>query len=419
MAAPRKEIDDIHRRLAVASHDNHNHHPRRRHGLPPRDDRKRTSGASHGESSRSNARVPLGRSSVSRQRQSSGRPRRVGLIPATILAVRRLRDKWMRGPLLPILGGLLVFGFIMFAGVWALTNKNAFDVYVGETYITSIAKEKGISEKLIFDGARAKLMSDMGASVQVDSEVAIVPANRAKNKLTTVDYAISAVYIALKDSSFKVEAANIVVNGVTIVTLQNKAVADAILEEVMLSYPPPDAVVVEKGWVDDDVVDVVPKYVEYSEIESPERAFAALTSKVETESMYQVRSGDNIWLICQRFGITHDRLIELNPGVPEVVSGNIGVGLMIRVVTLKPLCSVRTVEEVTHTDIEKRTVEERENNNMRRDQPPKVIQEGRDGTREVIEHVVRINGVETGERHEISSQTLVAPLVRIVEVGTQ
>jgi uncharacterized protein YabE (DUF348 family) len=92
-------------------------------------------------------------------------------------------------------------------------------------------------------------------------------------------------------------------------------------------------------------------------------------------------------------------------------------GQMIKIITPKPRLSVRTVEEITYTDAEKRRVDEQPNNA----QPAsfrRVIQEGRDGTREVMAHLTRINGVEQ-ERREITSRTLLPAEPQIVEVGTQ
>lgn len=351
-----------------------------------------------------------------RERPAPGRSkRRKGLIPTIKYSLTRLGNKLIRSPLVPIIGGLILLGLLLFAGIWLLTNKNAYDVYVGDEVVASIARSKDITDKWIYDNALAKLSADLGTKVQVEPEVSITPVHKSSKKLSSDEYAIGAVYKAFLDAGYKIEAAEIHVNGVAIALVRSEAEANSVLDQVMLSYAPVGVTVVEKGFVD-DTVEVVPRFADSSEIESAERAFAKLTVKTEVESIYQVRTGDSVWQICRELGITQDKLVELNPDVPEVASGNLRAGQIIKVVKPKPICSVRTVEEITYTDVESRTVEERPNNTQPKSYT-KTIQQGRDGSREVLAHLERINGVEE-DREVISYTTLVAPVVEIIEVGT-
>jgi len=296
-----------------------------------------------------------------------------------------------------------------------LTNKNAYDVYVGDEYITSISRDRDISAEWIANNALARLAADLQTSVQVDLEVEITPANRQRNRLSSTDYAIGAVYQTFRTSPFKQQAADIVINGDAIATLSNESIALSLLDTIMRSYAPAGAEIVRMEWLDDDV-QVVPRYAAPEEIEIPERVLAVMTHKTEQESTYQIRSGDTIYHIGRRQGLSHERLIELNPNIPEVRDGNIRAGQQITIVTPRPLYSVRTVEVITYNDVERRFVEERPTASLAPGARGRVIQEGRDGTREVTAHLTRIDGVEQ-ERQEITSRTLIPAVPEIVEVG--
>jgi LysM repeat protein len=301
------------------------------------------------------------------------------------------------------------------------TNRNAYDVLVGEEPVASISRNRDITDEFIFNSAVSRLSAELGTTVEVDLEVTLVPARRSRNMVSTNEYAISAVYMTLKDSPFQLAAADIMVDGVTIATLLNEADAKSVLDTAMRSIanasPTADNIIEMDWW--GAVVEVVPRSASLAELARPEHAISALTHQTESETTHQVRGGETVWGISQQYRISRDRLAELNPDTPVVANGNIRAGQVIRVLTLRPLVSVRTVEAVTATEnVAPQTIERpvpSRSRDFRR-----VVDEGRPGTREVTYHVVKINGVEDpAERREFSQRPVHEATPRIVEVGTQ
>jgi len=160
-------------------------------------------------------------------------------------------------------------------------------------------------------------------------------------------------------------------------------------------------------------IEVVPAIVTPEELEEPSAVKEKLLSGSEPE-LYQIRSGDNLWSVAQKFGITVDDLVRLNPGLSA--NDVLHPGQQISVGRSKALLTVR--EETTQTvevDIPYATKEVKDNSLPA---GKRVVKEkGEPGKKRLVYRVVMENGI-LKEQEVLQEEVLTPPVDEIVAIGT-
>ena len=95
----------------------------------------------------------------------------------------------------------------------------------------------------------------------------------------------------------------------------------------------------------------------------------------------------------------------------------IKVGDNLNLVVTVPFLSVKTVEQMTYTEKQEKQVEYR-TNESKDSSYKKVVQQGKDGQKEVTVEVIRINGFEEGQK-VVSETVTVEPVTEIIEIGAR
>ena len=283
---------------------------------------------------------------------------------------------------------LLVAAGLITAAAALIVRKNAREVYVGETKVGVIKQNKKVTEVSLRDLAVNKIENDIGMNIRINEAISFKDARSPRKSLYTDESVISAIASAL---TYKVEAAVILVGGEPLAALKSMAEADEISERILDSYAAEGSNIISKEFVED--VKITLEFIEPAELTDYDRAYRALTASTGAQQVYIVREGDSLWQISLNTGMTLDELYELNPGLkPDIFAGQ-----RIQIVAKNPILSVRTVEEVIYEEEVKRSVEYIYNDTQPRSYS-RTVQQGRDGKRDAVCHIERVNGLTVDSR---------------------
>lgn len=149
-----------------------------------------------------------------------------------------------------------------------------------------------------------------------------------------------------------------------------------------------------------------------SSIESLDSINAKLDRVVEGEQTYTIQEGDSPWSIADKFDLPTQTLINLNPDV----SKNMLVGDTLVISREQPFLQTKVVRTVTQQQEIAFTTETEVDKNKEKSYE-KVVQEGKNGLKEVTSEITYIDGYET-ERAVVSETTLVEPVNAKIVVGS-
>ncbi len=165
-----------------------------------------------------------------------------------------------------------------------------------------------------------------------------------------------------------------------------------------------------------DKVEVVPAFLPESSISSVSDAIDDVTKDKEKEMIYEVQSGDTLSQIAEKYGLTMDALLSMNPGVS-------GTGAVIRagdemtVTVPEPELSVTRQEQVYAEEDYEADIQYKDNDEWYTTQT-QVIQQPSAGHRKIIALITYSDDKETAreiEKEEITMQAV----PKIVERGTK
>lgn len=307
-----------------------------------------------------------------------------------------------------IIGILAVVLFLL-----VLFRQNGREVFVGETSM-GIIKDKSVTVESLTELLTTQLTQEVGANVKINETLEIKPVHISKSRQKDVckmDYLTPQLR---QKVTYFVEAAAITLDGKDIVIVANQATADEVFQEVQAEYiPEGEDRQVETSFVEN--VQVEMKYVDPSVIVAKENAVQELQKGTKVEKKYTVQSGDALYKIASKFGMTQDELKVLNPNVSA--KGNVYVGQELTVMADQPMLSVKTVETIVLTEVqEKQTVYQQDSTKNKGYQ--KVTETGKDGQKEVTKKLTYINNELTNE--EVTNEKItLEPIDEVIVQGTK
>ncbi|NLJ40114.1 MAG: LysM peptidoglycan-binding domain-containing protein [Clostridiales bacterium] len=158
----------------------------------------------------------------------------------------------------------------------------------------------------------------------------------------------------------------------------------------------------------------VEELVSQDEIITPEEAEDIILNGREGYKEYEVKEGDNIWVIAEANDITLSDLEAANPGVSDRI---IQPGEIFKIGHVERLLTVVTKERLEYTkeiDFETQVKEDR---NLEVGKT-KVLQEGEKGKKEIVALVTREDGQEV-DREIVEEKVVKEPVKRIEAKGTK
>ena len=210
-----------------------------------------------------------------------------------------------------------------------------------------------------------------------------------------------------------VKAYGIYVNGDKVGSVKSKEVAADVLKKIEARYASDkDGTEIEKAEILENV-EVRKSNTSLREVYSADRMAEILCTSGLKETVHTVIAGETLNDIALAYGTTEERLLQDNDGVdPKQLE--VGSTLLIR--QNAPLLTVRMTEKRTYTQtIEFKTVEKKTDEMYEHEQL--IEQEGEDGSEDIVERTVSINGqVESTDvlKDEITKK----PVNKVILIGT-
>ena len=162
-----------------------------------------------------------------------------------------------------------------------------------------------------------------------------------------------------------------------------------------------------------DNISVRKEFIPVGYIRSAEGVYAALTDTKEASKTYTVTDSDTLWGIANKFEMSVDDLYALNENLSEMIH----MGDELLITKSEPLISVKT----SYTYEGEKSIPY-ETNEIADDSMytgnRKVISEGVEGKKHVVEEVVKVNG-EAVETKLVREEIISEPIAATVSVGTR
>ncbi|MDR1665137.1 MAG: G5 domain-containing protein [Clostridiales bacterium] len=293
--------------------------------------------------------------------------------------------------------------------VWSFTNKNAYAVYLGENLIGYVSNATEITNASLHSLAVEHLEKGLDAKVQVNETVTVELAHASRNKIVSISDITSDVSTKF---TYKLAACAIHVEGAEAAVLKTEAEANAVRDRLMEPYKLPDVNYVDSSFVED--VAFITKLVDREELDTVEDTLVKLDKTTRVMEDYIVQPGDFLGTIAMRNNTTLEKICADN-GITAATT--IRPGEILKIDTVKPYLSVRTIEEIVRKEsvpYQVRNVE----NPLEHKTFSRTVEEGKNGEQEVTVRITRVNGVQQGDEDVISTNITVPAEDRVVEVGT-
>lgn len=305
---------------------------------------------------------------------------------------------------------------ILLVIIFALTHKNAQQVYVGDKLI-GVVNEKNITGEQLKADAVAKLSTEKGVSIQVNEDVTLKAVHASKKDISNVDYMLTQI---CDNFTYQVGAAAIKVDGVRIGIAENEEAAQEILDavknqvtdKIKASNPDADIEFSQVEFVQQ--VDIEESFVTNNEIETNETIVSKLTATTNEQREHTVEAGDTLSSIAGNADMTLAELYQANPGLDE--NSVLQIGQVIQLTVPVPVLSVRTVETETREEEFYADTIYVDNNDEYKTYE-KTISEGTPGKRRVTTEITKVNGVEES-RTDSQQEILTEAVAKKVERGT-
>lgn len=312
-----------------------------------------------------------------------------------------------------IFKGFLYF-VICFAGVVLLIGYSIDYEYSYNGRALGVVKEqRDVLE--VLDLISDELSQEYGSSVTIDPEQDIefkplIATKRPKDDADTVLTRFTYM------GDIQATAYGIEVDGETLVILESEAVCKEIMDSILSEYIK-DAGSTKKyesiGFTDD--IKVVPVNTTIANIQSKSTAVKKLKNGGEKEETYKVVSGDTLYGICDKLGITLNQLKKMNPGLN--VNSTLRIGQKLILKQEVPLLSVQTVEVSTFAEsIDYDTIYKESSSYYKGEKV--VTRAGKKGKQRVTARLTKVNG-KTIKREDLEVEVITEPVSKVVVKGTK
>ena len=307
--------------------------------------------------------------------------------------------------------GVVIFVAILgMVGIFASTIDYEYS-YNGR--VLGIVKEQ--REVLeILDLISTELSHEYGSNITIDPETDITfrPVISLGKEIDDADTVLKR-FTYMGD--IQATAYSITVDGQTIAIVESKKIAEEVLQEVQSLYVSKKSgkSYEEIGFKED--VEIVETSTTLAKISSKSATLKKIKSGKQQESTYTVKSGDSLYGICDKLGITLKELQAMNPGLDK--DSLIHIGDKLTTQKEVPLLTVRTVEVSTFAEkVKYDTVYKKSSSYYKGEE---IVQRaGTNGKAKITARLVKENG-ETVDRTDLSKEIIKEPVSKIVVKGTK
>ena len=310
----------------------------------------------------------------------------------------------------PLIFGLIAFLFVATALVGFISSYNvAYTVAIDGKQVALVADEG--AAQMVLEELIEQKSQEASQAVKAVQEVT-VEKTRVKGDRVTPQQLAS---IFDQHLSFTTAGTAIVINGEQRLIVQNKEVANRLLEQAKQNYlnKSSDSIEILELKIKESV-SLQPVQIGLGEYTDYDTALKLLINGTEKVEKHIVANGESLWTIARANNMRVDDLLAANP---QLSPNRLSIGEELNLVKLEPMVNVVASVRERKTESIPFTTKFINDSKMYRGQE-RVAQPGERGEREVIYELVQING-KTVEKHEIASNIVKKPVERVVNRGTR
>lgn len=202
------------------------------------------------------------------------------------------------------------------------------------------------------------------------------------------------------------------IDGLAVAALATKEEAEKVLEDVVAHYSTKDSEVISVEYKEN--VNIIEKEGVDPLLTQVEEAVTMIITGTKEPKVHTVESGDNLWDIAVKNGMTVDELIDSNP---QADINHLKIGSTLNLYELKPYIHLSVTERLSTTEKIDYNIVYEETNTLYKGEI-KVKTAGVYGKREVIKEIVKENGLVVATS-EVSSSVVSQPSTQINLKGTK
>ncbi len=265
----------------------------------------------------------------------------------------------------------------------------------------------------ILDLVSEELSLEYGSSIYIDAEtdISFRPVISYGKDIDNADTVLKR-FTYMGD--IQATAYAIMVDGERIITVESEKIANSVLDSIKSYYTEDDDTEYEYvGFVED--VEIEAYSTTLANVSSKSAALKKLKSGGQDEVTYTVVSGDTLYGICEKLGVTLTELKEMNPKISDTMTLHVGDKFVVQQEV--PLLTVETIEISTFAEaVDYETVYKESSSYYEGDTI--VTRAGKEGKARVTARLTKHNG-KTVNREDLETEIIIKPVDKIVVKGTK
>lgn len=324
---------------------------------------------------------------------------------------------------------ILFVGSVVFANPREDSLQTIYHVYVDKDFIGTVNNEDVVQEYLN-EQLEKKEKKYKDLNLVIGQDVELIPEN-----VFHANYDNENVVAFLKDNTVvKVEATKLSVDGKLVGYLRNNEDAATVLQKIKEKFVNKDKLerfedtksisannpikLGESKLLDvsfSKKVSLSKEKIDPNDILTVEQAVKLLLKGTLKEKVHAIKKGEVLGQIADNYDLSMKQIAALNPGVSE--DSILQIGQTINVTAYDPFVEVITKEEIFDKVEINYETEIQESSDLYKGQT-KVIQQGKNGIKEVLYEVTKRNG-QIIDKEILVEEVISQPVKKIVKKGTK
>ena len=304
-------------------------------------------------------------------------------------------------------------GLVVLVGMVAIyASSTDYEYSYNGRALGIVSEQRDVLE--ILDLISEELSHEYGSNISIDADTDITfrPVISIGKEIDDADTVLKR-FTYMGD--IQAQAYAIVVDGELIATVESQKIAEEVLQSIKDIYAKTGSGKKYEEVSFKEEVKIQPYDTTLAGISSKNATIKKIKSGRQQESTYKVKSGDTLYGICEKLGVTFNELKKMNPNISENTVLHIGDKFVTQEEV--PLLTVRTVEVATFAEKVKYKTEYQKSSSYYEGE--KIVQRaGSNGKAKITARLVKENG-KTVSRKDLNKEIIKQPVSKIVIKGTK
>lgn len=304
-------------------------------------------------------------------------------------------------------------GLVVLVGMVAIyASSTDYEYSYDGRALGIVSEQRDVLE--ILDLISEELSHEYGSNISInaDTDITFRPVISIGKEIDDADTVLKR-FTYMGD--IQAQAYAIVVDGELIATVESQKIAEEVLQSIKDIYAKTGSGKKYEEVSFKEEVKIQPYDTTLAGISSKNATIKKIKSGRQQESTYEVKSGDTLYGICEKLGVTFNELMKMNPNISENTVLHIGDKFVTQEEV--PLLTVRTVEVATFAEKVKYKTEYQKSSSYYEGE--KIVQRaGSNGKAKITARLVKENG-KTVSRKDLNKEIIKQPVSKIVIKGTK